>query len=346
MADRTHGRRLEYHASQYLLFQLRDSTYAVPVASVNEIVLLPELMPIDERPPHFVGVVDLRGAIVPVIDLAKRLGRPVSSYSVDDYLLVLEHAGQQVALIANDTRGVHSLATSPERAADSTAEPAEACVSQVVTIDDKIVMVLDLNQVLSSCNQSDVASGTGAERVSVEFASEDERELLRRRAEHLRQSGSSTEADQLSPFAVAEIDGEFFGFDLRHVREFCEPRQIAHVPCCPEHIVGNVNVRGDVLTVIDIRRELNLPRRDWGAGAKIIVARTAEMTVGLMVDELHGVVYRLTAGDVDNLGGSPSVSPPVVAGTSQFGDGVMCLLNLPVLLELNRWVVDDEVPHV
>lgn len=338
--DETKALRLKHHQSQYLKFRLAESIYAVPVETVSDIVMLPELIPIDERAPHVIGVVDLRGQIVPVVDLQQRFGRVGESYSINDYLLVLEHANQQLALIVNETLGVRK--PQPTAFVDATSDRQDACVRRIVTMDDMIVKVLDLDNVVASMSEVVSKPPALSRQSCIAIESAADRAELRRRADHLQQSVTETNSDLLIPYAVAEINGELFGFDLRHVSEFCEAQRIARVPCCPEHIVGNINLNGDVLTVIDIRRALNLIPSKPQTSNKIVVAKTEELTVGVLVDELHGVVDELTLLRADEAERPTSL----VAGTAKFGDGMMCLLHLPEVLKLERWVVDDEVSYV
>lgn len=360
-------------SEQVFQFRLGDGVYAVPVSAVVEVVLVPELQPLDERPPHYVGMMSLRGEVLAVLDLQVRMGRAPSEYGIRDKLLVLEHEHRSFALLVHSTEGV--VDCPPDAAQPSGIRTAKTsnCIQEILKIDEKLVMRLDLSQVLAAGEEA--IPEAGRSRVTAKTA--EERAILRKRADSLQLSLSPLENETQQPMAVAEISGELFAFDLRHVREFCDIGMIARVPCVPDFIVGNANVRGEVLTVIDIRRELNLPVQGRKPDGKVIVAQTDELTVGLRVDELLGVAdFPVFADRQETDQGSRPAdvkavvplktddenpqdedeAPPDAEDSDAAIDNeddesqepfrMVSILDMPLLLQLNRWIVDEEVGHV
>ena len=61
------------------------------------------------------------------------------------------------------------------------------------------------------------------------------------------------------PVAVTRVGSEYLGFELAMVREFTTTRQVTPVPCCPPHIAGQMNLRGDIVTLVDLRPVMKLP---------------------------------------------------------------------------------------
>ena len=354
--DKGHKTRLlEFHTQAgvpHLLCRIKDSVYCVNVQSVNEIVPLPELKRVAERTRYLIGVLDLRGRVVPVMNLELRFGRKSDRYSVNDYLLVLECRNELLAIIVNHVLGVERVDQQQLESVSSRQPKAgveATCMDKIVKIDDEIVMLLDVDRLFTSSDsgameeQSDVVEEEPHSFVAA--APPDEQAVFRRRAEQLRQSSAGEEKTQFMPLAIAEISGEFVAFELAFVREFFEASQITPVPCCPRQILGNVNLRGNVLTVIDVRGPLNLSPLVGKPAGKIIVVTTDELTVGVLVDELHGVHY-LPVTELANVpSGALSVASAPVKGTAPFGNEMMSVLDLGKLLALENWVVDEEVAH-
>jgi purine-binding chemotaxis protein CheW len=75
---------------QYLRFALADGAYAVPIDAVREILELAPITPLPQMPPFVRGVMNLRGAVVPVIDLAARYGLPVASVGRRSCIVVVD----------------------------------------------------------------------------------------------------------------------------------------------------------------------------------------------------------------------------------------------------------------
>ena len=92
---------------------------------------------------------------------------------------------------------------------------------------------------------------------------------------------------QLSTFFVADL---FFGVDVLRVQEVLRFQQMTHVPQAPEVIEGLINLRGQIVTAIDLRRRLGLPPRAGDQMPTNMVIRTDDGAVSLLVDEIGDVL--------------------------------------------------------
>lgn len=92
---------------------------------------------------------------------------------------------------------------------------------------------------------------------------------------------------QFSTFFVADL---FFGVDVLHVQEVLRAQQMTSVPQAPHVIEGLINLRGQIVTAIDMRRRLGLPQRPGGLAPMNIVVRTIDGAASLLVDEIGDVL--------------------------------------------------------
>ena len=92
---------------------------------------------------------------------------------------------------------------------------------------------------------------------------------------------------QFATFFVSDL---FFGVDVIHVQEVLRFQQMTRVPQAPEVIEGLINLRGQIVTAIDMRRRLQLPPRPEGQSPMNIVVRAADGAVSLLVDEIGDVL--------------------------------------------------------
>jgi purine-binding chemotaxis protein CheW len=92
---------------------------------------------------------------------------------------------------------------------------------------------------------------------------------------------------QFSTFFVADL---FFGVDVLNVQEVLRFQQMTPVPQAPGVIEGLINLRGQIVTAIDMRRRLGLPPRDGDKSPMNIVVRTTDGAVSLLVDEIGDVL--------------------------------------------------------
>jgi purine-binding chemotaxis protein CheW len=91
-------------------------------------------------------------------------------------------------------------------------------------------------------------------------------------------------------FATFFVDGFFFGVDVLRVQEVLRFQYMTRVPLAPEVIEGLINLRGQIVTAIDMRRRLGLAQRPSGQTPMNMVVRTEEGAVSLLVDEIGDVV--------------------------------------------------------
>ena len=137
-------------AGQYVIFRLDDQLYGADIAVVREVSYL---APVTRLPntPHFVeGVIDLRGEVMPVIDLRKRLGLPPRPADGDSRIMVLTLGAATAALVVD---GVEQVATIEDEAVSQPDEgltvAGQDYVYGVARMNGRLVVLIDLARMLS-----------------------------------------------------------------------------------------------------------------------------------------------------------------------------------------------------
>jgi len=97
------------------------------------------------------------------------------------------------------------------------------------------------------------------------------------------------------------LDGLFFGVPVQQVQEVIRYQELTRVPLAAPEVSGLINLRGQIVTAIDLRRRLGLPPRPEGRRPMNVVVRSEEGAVSLLVDEI---------GDVQEVDGSLFEPPP------------------------------------
>ncbi len=143
--------------------------------------------------------------------------------------------------------------------------------------------------------------------------------------------------DQSGPncqYATFFVDGMYFGVEVQKVQEVLRYQDMTRVPLAPQIIQGLINLRGHIVTAIDMRRRLQLTPREKDSLPMNMVIRFEEETVSLLVDEI---------GDVIEVSGSCYEPPPVnmpaaqrslVDGVYKLDDGLMLVLNTDRTLKI------------
>ena len=137
---------------------------------------------------------------------------------------------------------------------------------------------------------------------------------------------------QFSTFFVADL---FFGVDVLHVQEVLRFQPMTPVPQAPDVIEGLINLRGQIVTAIDMRRRLQMPRISGDQLPMNIVVRTPDGAVSLLVDEI---------GDVLDMDASNYERPPdnldpaareLITGVYKMKDGLLLVLDTEKAVEMS-----------
>ena len=108
------------------------------------------------------------------------------------------------------------------------------------------------------------------------------------------QNGTATALEQDAQtnrqFATFFVDGLFFGVEVLQVQEVLRYQEMTPVPLAPDVVEGLINLRGQIVTALDMRRRLQLQSRPDGQMPMNTVVRTAGGAVSLLVDEIGDVV--------------------------------------------------------
>ena len=136
-------------------------------------------------------------------------------------------------------------------------------------------------------------------------------------------------------FCTFYLDGMRFGVDVRAVQEVVAYQAMTRVPLAPSTVRGLINLRGQIVTGIDVRRRLDLPERAADATAMNVVLRGGESPVSFLVDAIGEVI------DVDDGWESPPATlrgptRELIQGVCALGSELLLVLDVPKVLELQQ----------
>jgi len=140
----------------------------------------------------------------------------------------------------------------------------------------------------------------------------------------------------LRQLVTFNLGTEEYGVDIMTVQEIIRVQAITHVPQMPEFIEGVINLRGNVIPVIDLRKRFNMKVTEQTAHTRIVVINVGAKVIGVVVDAVSEVM-RLAEDQIEP-------PPPVVAGIGhEYLQGVGKVQGrLIILLDLDRILTSDE----
>lgn len=142
--------------------------------------------------------------------------------------------------------------------------------------------------------------------------------------------------DPVLQWVTFNLNGETYGINVMQVQEVQNYTDIAPVPGAPSYVLGIINLRGNVVTVLDTRQRFGLPAGEITDNTRIVIIEADQHVVGILVDSVAEVVY-LHQSEIEsapNAGNEES---------SRFIQGVCNKNNrLLILVELEKMLTEEE----
>ncbi|QTH63787.1 chemotaxis protein CheW [Psychrosphaera ytuae] len=142
--------------------------------------------------------------------------------------------------------------------------------------------------------------------------------------------------DEVLQWVTFRLEDETYGINVMQVQEVLRYTEIAPVPGAPDYVLGIINLRGNVVTVIDTRARFGLPSGDVSDNSRIVIIESDKQVIGILVDSVAEVVY-LKSSEIDS---APNV------GTDESAKFIQGVSNrdgqLLILVDLNKLMTDEE----
>ena len=147
---------------------------------------------------------------------------------------------------------------------------------------------------------------------------------------------SAAAADVVLQWVTFNLQEETYGINVMQVQEVLRYTEIAPVPGSPDYVLGIINLRGNVVTVIDTRARFGLEPAEVTDNSRIVIIEAEKQVIGILVDSVAEVVY-LKSSEIDT---APNV------GTEESARFIQGVSNrdgqLLILVDLNKLLSDEE----
>ena len=135
---------------QLVSFKLADEEFGVDILQVQEINRLVDITKVPKTPEFVEGVINLRGKVIPVIDLRKRFDLEINDYNPDTRIVVVDIDNSIMGMIVDEVSEVLRLPLSTVEAAPDITSTIDAdYISGVAKLDDRLLILLDLSKVFT-----------------------------------------------------------------------------------------------------------------------------------------------------------------------------------------------------
>jgi purine-binding chemotaxis protein CheW len=258
-------------------FEVANQEFALPLESVQEILSVPSTLTAIARADAVVlGITSVRDTLMPLLSLRGLLGFGAAHTSSDrEKVIVMKFGDAQIGLVADQARSI--VAADPD-------------------LMDAVPPILAARTGGESRIKS-VYRGDGGRRLISILSPEHmfrEDVMQRLMANHRSQTTSiAPEAGSREEliFLVFRLGNDEFGVPIDAVVEVAQvPSQVTRVPKTPKFLEGVVNLRGEVLPVVDQRRRFDMPKLEKSETRRLVVVKTERHRAGLIVDGVSDVL--------------------------------------------------------
>jgi purine-binding chemotaxis protein CheW len=183
---------------------------------------------------------------------------------------------------------------------------------------------------------SDAMAGVSGDRATLR---EKVQAILEKRARALARVAEMETGERVQ-LVVFSLANETYGVSTDYVREVQPLRSVSPVPCTPDFVVGVVNIRGSIHSVIDIRDFFGVPKQEITDRTKVILVNAAGLEVGILADDVSGAMSVPLAEIKPALAAQAQIKEEYIQGVTR---DMLIILNLETVLRDERIVVHEEV---
>jgi purine-binding chemotaxis protein CheW len=269
---------------RFISFEIDSHAYAIEIHRINEIIRLPEYVAVPGAGSDMLGLFSLRGIVIPLLSLHRRFGKKDMAGNEDTRVVIIEVNGTKFGFMADKVNEVLSV---PESAIE---EPPRAFsekgkeISAIIKADqgERLIMILETEEILAN---------TEAEAL---------RKLAQQEGGQLLMNEVQTGADQEKQIVTFTLGDEEYGIYIEKVQEINRYVGVTRVPKTPTFVEGIINLRGEVIPLIDLRKRFDLNVREKDEFTRVIIVNIENVRVGLVVDFVDEVL-RVNARSIDNV---------------------------------------------
>jgi len=262
---------------QLVTFSLDGEEYAVDIMRVKEIIRVPGITKVPNAAHYIEGVVSIRNQLLPIVNMRTFFG--LSDMEINDQARVIIvdtgtiTAGFRVDRVAEVIRVPKNLIEPPPLVF---AGQEGARVRGVAKLDNgkRLLMCLNAENQLPADAFEGMAATTGQSEAAVASADASEQ-------------GAIDDEEQLVTFLLGK---EEFAVQINQVQEINRMTDVTHMPGAPHYVDGLVNLRGNIIPALNLRRRFGLAERERDDATRIIIVDMDNRKTGIVVDSVSEVL--------------------------------------------------------
>jgi purine-binding chemotaxis protein CheW len=143
---------------QLVVFDLNEEAYGVDISQVREIIRMQEITRVPRAPEFIEGIINLRGKVIPVVDLRARFSMPETERTDEHRIVVVDVEGQDIGMVVDAVKEVSRIPSSSIEPPSSVITTNDSeYLTGIVKTDEKLIILLDIAKVISNSEAAALA---------------------------------------------------------------------------------------------------------------------------------------------------------------------------------------------
>ncbi|SHI85706.1 chemotaxis protein CheW [Lutispora thermophila] len=305
---------------QLVSFLLDEEEYAIGIMQVKEIIRTPQIVKVPNCEDYIEGVVSIRNNLLPIINLRTYFG--MEHMDINDYtrILVVDMGNFTAGIMVDKVLEVLRVPKSIIQPPPKFSTQSEEQLKGVAKLNDgkRMILMLEPSKLISLDEISGIKATDG-----IYEQDEDEK----------RTGRQMVDEEQLVTFKIDSVE---YGVKIANVQEINRMTEVTKIPRAPYYIEGIVNLRGNVIPALNLRKFFNLPEKQITDATRIIIIDFNGKRTGIVVDSVSEVLTfekTLIEAPPDSL--SNGVDTDYVEGVGKLNEGKRMILILDISKVLN-----------
>lgn len=279
---------LEQKKNTHLYFQIGENKYGVNTSNVLEIMKLPALDYPQKLPNNIVGLLKYNNFVINIVDIRFYLNIDVTPYNTHNELLIVKTDEVIFGIITDKIIGIlpfDTTLTDQIPFVDS-----KMIIESIYKHNDDTIFVVNLYSLENLLKQHD--STLPEVNVPELFPQDEEsKKLMALRTSAITEKSAlrltAGELHAKNKYISFNLNNDFYCISLAYVKEVLKDTNITNVPGTPDFIEGIMNLRGDYITVVNLKKFLGLPQETICEKNPVVIVKCNELKLALLIDKIN-----------------------------------------------------------
>lgn len=290
---------IEQKKNTHLYFQIGKNRYAINSENVLEIMKLPALDYPQKLPNNIVGLLKYNNFVINVIDIRFYLNIEVTPYSTKNELLIVKTDEVIFGIITDKVIGIVPFDTSLVDAIPYS--DSETIIDSLYKYNQETIFIINIYAIENLLKERKDYEDIDVK--SLFPADEESKAIMNIRTLDIENKSklkiTSSELFAKNKYISFNLNQDLYCIELDYVKEVLKDTSITKVPGTPDFIEGIMNLRGDYITVLDLKKFLNIPSSQNSEKKPVIIIKCNELKLALLIDKINEL-FECQENDLSN----------------------------------------------